>query len=61
MTSYANMTQHAIDVPGGALLAPLETCELEDDIAAPMVEQGLLQAVPDAPASKAKPKKETAE
>jgi|SoimicmetaTmtLPC_FD_contig_41_9661245_length_604_multi_1_in_0_out_0_1 hypothetical protein len=55
MTTYANMAQHAIDVPGGALLAPLDTCDLDDDVAAPLVEQGVLQAVPeDAPASRAK-------
>lgn len=56
MSTYLNVSQHAIDLPGGALLAPGGACELEDDGAELLVHQGLLVQVP--AAAKAKAKKE---
>lgn len=59
MTTYLNVAAHAIDLPTGELLAPSETCELDDELAAALVAQGALS--PLAAGAKSKPKKEPSE
>jgi hypothetical protein len=47
MSLYRNPLAHAIDLPGGALLAPGEEAELNDEDAEPLVEAGTLAARPE--------------
>lgn len=55
MSEFVNVSRHAIDVPGGALVAPLGRVELEPELAEPLVRAGLLQDVtPAKPAPKKK-------
>jgi hypothetical protein len=42
VSTYLNTCRHVIDVPGGALVAPGTTCELEDEAAEELVRNGLL-------------------
>lgn len=56
MSRYVNLSAHAIDVPGGAVVAAAAFVELDDAAAETLVRAGVLQAAPDpeAPAPKSK-------
>ena len=42
MPVYMNLQRHAVDVPGGAFVAPGGSCELEAEVAEPLVQAGVL-------------------